>query len=143
MTTVEDRDVRRARQLADAFIAFLETGEVRPGLFAPDLLCDFSLPTWRLQSVGPEQARALRLAGHEGPSTVVRHRLDPLGGAGQGFVLEVEERWHDAGQDWYCRELFRADVGENGITTLAVYCTGDWDEARVAQHAREISLVRP
>jgi len=25
----------------------------------------------------------------------------------------------------------------------AVYCTGDWDEARRAAHAREIKLLRP
>lgn len=141
MTAIHDGvAVDRARQLADAFIGFLETGDVPPGLFAPDVFCDFTLPTWRLQTVGADETRSLRLAGHSGPSSVVRHRLDPMAG---GFVLEIEERWHEDGHDWYCRELFRADVGAGGITQLSVYCTGDWDEARIAQHEREVTLVRP
>jgi hypothetical protein len=141
MTAIHDGvAVDRARQLADAFIAFLESGEVPQGLFAPDVFCDFSLPTWRLQAVGADEARGLRLAGHAGPSAVVRHRLDRMD---DGFVLEIEERWRDAGQQWYCRELFRADVGPEGITALSVYCTGDWDEAKVAEHRGEVTLVRP
>ena len=47
------------------------------------------------------------------------------------------------GEQWYCRELIRADVSEQGITELAVYCTGDWDSARVAEHAAAVSLIRP
>ena len=71
---------------------------------------------------------------------VPRSRFDPTP---TGFVLEVEETWDDDAGSWYCRELFRADVGPAGITELAVYCTGDWDEARVAQHARSVTLIRP
>jgi hypothetical protein len=29
------------------------------------------------------------------------------------------------------------------IKSLSVYCTGDWDEARQAAHAREVELLRP
>ena len=60
-----------------------------------------------------------------------------------GFVLELEETWQDAGGSWYCREMFRADLGSDGITELAVYCTGDWDAGRVAEHTREVTLIRP
>ena len=44
---------------------------------------------------------------------------------------------------FYCREMFRADVSPDGITQVSVYCTGDWDAAQVARHAREVSLIRP
>jgi hypothetical protein len=128
------------RTLAEQFVEFLETGTPPPGLFADDLFCDFTLPHWRLQAQGVEDAAALRRAGHPAPSTVVRSRLDETG---TGFVLEVEERWQDAKGGWYCRELFRADADERGISALSVYCTGDWDEARQAEHARTVQLLRP
>ena len=129
-----------ARAVGDLFIAYLETGEAGPGLFAPDVFTDFTMPTWRLQAGGVEDSLALRRGGHPGPGEVIRSRFDPTP---TGFVLEVEEVWEDGGEHWYCRELFRADVGHAGITDLAVYCTGDWTAARVAQHARSVTLIRP
>jgi hypothetical protein len=128
------------RRLADAFVAYLETGRAAPGLFAPGVFVDFTLPRWRLQAGGVEEALALRRAGHPRPGRVPRSRFDPTP---TGFVLEVEEIWDDGGTSWYCRELFRADVGPEGITELAVYCTGDWDPARRAQHAAAVALIRP
>jgi hypothetical protein len=129
-----------ARAVADLFIAYLETGEAQPGLFAPDVFTDFTMPTWRLQAQGVEDSLALRSGGHPGPGQVMRSRFDPTP---TGFVLEVEEAWDDDADHWYCRELFRADVGPAGITDLAVYCTGDWSTDQVAQHARSVTLIRP
>lgn len=128
------------RDLAARFVTFLETGEAPDGLFAPDVFCDLTLPTWRLQAQGAEDSVALRRAGHPGPGRVPRTRLDLTG---TGFVIEVEEEWEDNGQTWYCRELMRADVSADGITQLSVYCTGDWDAAQVARHGREVTLIRP
>jgi hypothetical protein len=138
MTAVEAPATARA--VADLFTAYLETGRAVPGLFAPDLFVDVTMPTWRLQARGVGDALAMRGAGHPGPGRVLRSRFDPTP---TGFVLEVEESWDDGGEHWYCRELFRADVGPAGITDLAVYCTGDWTAARVAQHARTVTLIRP
>ncbi len=129
-----------ARRVADAFIAWLETGEIAPGLFAPDVFLDFTHPLWREQSLGIDGTVALRRRGHPGHGRVPRSRFDPIP---TGFVLEVEETWDQAGDSWYCRELFRADVGPEGITGLSVYCTGDWDSARVASHAAQVALIRP
>ncbi|HEY0561193.1 MAG TPA: hypothetical protein VGD03_12955 [Frankiaceae bacterium] len=140
MTPVAAPPTGTAR-LADAFVTYLETGRPGPGLFAPQVFVDFTMPRWRLQAEGVADALALRRAGHPRPGRVPRSRLDPIP---TGFVLEVEETWDDdAGQRWYCRELFRADVGPEGITELAVYCTGDWNSDRVAEHAREVTLIRP
>ena len=134
------RHEARAHELAEQFLLFLETGEVPDGLLAPDVFCDFTLPTWRLQASGIPDAVALRLAGHPGRSTVPRWRFDPTP---TGFVLEVEETWDDNGEHWTCRELFRADISDAGITHLSVYCTGDWDAARRAEHAAAVTLIRP
>jgi hypothetical protein len=133
-------DLPGVRATADRLIAFLETGTAAPGLFAPGVFLDFTMPTWRLQAQGVADAVDLRRAGHPAPGRVPRSRLDPTP---TGFVLEVEETWEDGGDRWYCRELFRADVGPDGIIELAVYCTGDWNAARVDEHARRVALIRP
>ncbi|MGB9377741.1 MAG: hypothetical protein WCB04_09545 [Mycobacteriales bacterium] len=129
-----------ARELADEFITFLETGTAPEGLFTADAFCDFTMPQWRLQGQGIEDLTALRKAGHPGPGRVPRSRLDVTE---TGFVLEVEEQWDHAGESWYCRELFRADISDGSISAVSVYCTGDWDRALVARHAQTVALIRP
>jgi hypothetical protein len=132
-------DEQTVHALAEKFVTFLETNTVPVGLFAPDVFCDFSLPSWRLQTSGADAAVALRTGNHPSTGTVPRWRVDATP---TGFVLEIEERWEN-GQQWYCRELFRADVVEGLVSQLSVYCTGDWDEATQARHAREVRLLRP
>ncbi|WP_405669741.1 hypothetical protein [Streptomyces sp. NBC_01530] len=139
MNTAQATTDTKARELAAQFVAFLESGTPPAGLFAPDLFCDFTMPRWRLQARGVDDAVALRRAGHPGPSRVPRSRFDTTA---TGFVLEVEEQWEQDGESWYCRELFRADVSGGSIGELSVYCTGDWDRARVAEHARTVRLLR-
>lgn len=130
----------RVQRLGRDLIAFLETGDAPAGLFAPDVFLDVTVPHWRVQAQGRDDAVGLRREQHPAPGRVVRSRLDETG---SGFVLEFEERWHEHGRDWYAREIARADVGEAGITQLSVYCTGDWDEAREEEHRRSVRLHRP
>ena len=129
-----------ARSVALRLIHFLETGDAPPGLFTDDVFCDFTLPLWRLQAQGLEPVVALRRQGHPGPGRVPRWRCDPTP---TGLLLEVEERWEQAGESWYCRELIRADVAGESITEIAVYCTGDWNAARQAEHQQAVRLLRP
>lgn len=122
------------------FVDFLETGRAAEGLFTDDVFCDFSMPLWRLQVGGPDGVVAARTAGHPGPSTVTKVRLDSTP---SGFVLEYAEEWDWAGEHWYARQMVRADVRGTAISELNVYCTGDWDAATVASHAEEVTLLRP
>lgn len=103
------------------------------------MFCDLTVPLWRLQAQGSEASVALRRNGHPWPGRVPRSRLDLTG---TGFVIEVEEEWENDGQTFYCREMMRADVSADGISQISVYCTGDWDAAQVARHAREVTLIR-
>jgi hypothetical protein len=128
------------RRLAIHLTSFLETGVADDGLFASDVFFDVSVPHWRIQAAGREDAIALRRAQHPAPGQVVRSRLDETS---TGFVLEFEERWEEHGQSWYAREIARADVEENRITQLSVYCTGDWDVEREEHHRRAVRLLRP
>jgi hypothetical protein len=133
-------DTDRCRGLAAQLVAYFESGTAPDGLFAPDVFLDMSLPLWRLQADGAEAATAMRAAGHPWPGRVPSSRFDRTE---TGFVLEVEETWDADGDTWYCRELFRADVTDGAISQLTVYCTGDWDSARVAEHRATVTLIRP
>lgn len=120
-------------------IEYLETGTAPEGLFAPDVFLDLSLPQWRLQAATAEEALAIRAQGHPSPGQV---RVERVSQTGTGFTIEFEERWHAHGQDWYCREMIRADVVADSIVDMSVYCTGDWDEARQREHTGSVTLVR-
>jgi hypothetical protein len=49
MTTVAADSIH---VVAGKLIAFLETGQPPPGLFAGDVFCDFTMPRWRVQAAG-------------------------------------------------------------------------------------------
>jgi len=133
-------DQVQGRELAAKLIEFLETGNAPEGLFTADAFCDFTMPQWRLQAQGAGDIIRMRQGGHPSPGRVPRTRFDPTA---TGFVLEVEEEWEAGGESWYCRELFRADVADGSIAQISVYCTGDWDQARVARHRETVLLLRP
>ena len=126
--------------LSEKIVNFLETGQAPDGLFRPDVFLDLTMPAWRIQTAGAEDLIAVRKQGHPGPGTVARWRADPTP---SGFVLEFDERWSGEGQQWYAREMMRIEVIEGTIAELTVYCTGDWDEARQAEHAAAVTLIRP
>ncbi|CAK0782173.1 Nuclear transport factor 2 family protein [Gammaproteobacteria bacterium] len=128
-----------ARKVAEQFIHFLETGHPQAGLFTDDVFCDFTLPLWRVQAQGFDQVVALRTQGHPGTSRVPRWRCDPTP---TGFVMELEERWQHNGEEWYCREMIRADMVGDSISEISVYCTGDWDANRQAEHRQAVALLR-
>ncbi|HVU73063.1 MAG TPA: hypothetical protein VHE83_08880 [Mycobacteriales bacterium] len=130
-------DVER---LVAELLAFLETGVLAERLFAADVFADVSLPHWREQAGDRDALVAIRREGHASPGRVVRHRVDPIP---TGFVIEFEEHWVQGGQAWRAREMIRADVRDGSIAELSVYCTGDWDEARVNEHAATVTLIRP
>jgi hypothetical protein len=129
-----------ARELSEKMVVFLETGTVPEGLFRPDVFLDLTMPTWRVQAMGTEGLIAERKAGHPDTGTVTRWRADPTP---TGFVFEFAEQWDHEGQRWYSREMMRAEVTDGQIAELSVYCTGDWDQARQAEHAAAVTLIRP
>jgi hypothetical protein len=133
-------DAAAADRLSRMLVEFLETGTAPEGLFHPDALLDLTMPTWRVQARGAADLVQVRKEGHPGPATVTRWRADPTPA---GLVFEFEERWRHEGQDWYARELMRADVTDGAVARLTVYCTGDWDEARQREHARSVILIEP
>lgn len=120
-------------------IQYFETGTAPDGLFAPDVFADVSLPQWRLQTATAADLLALRETSHPYPGQV---RVQRVEATARGFTIEFEERWDHDGQRWYCREMIRADVVDDSIADMSVYCTGDWDEARQREHATTVRLIR-
>lgn len=128
------------QESVDRLVAFLQTGAT-DGLFAPDVFADLTLPHWRVQAVGADELVAMKTRFHP-PSG--RTRVEKVLAGPHGYAVKVEERWDTDGQSWYCREAFLCDLDEQGrITEFSVYCTGDWDEAAVTEHAKAVTLVRP
>jgi hypothetical protein len=127
------------RALSAKLVTFLETGTAPEGLFRPDVFLDLTMPTWRIEASGAEDLISIRKQGHPGTGAVTRWRADPTPA---GFVFEFEERWVHEGQEWYAREMMRAEVADGQIAELVVYCTGDWDQARQAEHAAAVTLIR-
>jgi len=142
-TEVADRvlDPSQVQALSEGLIAFLQQNTAPDGLFQPDVFCDISLPQWRLQTGSVDDLVAVRRQSHPDLGRVSRWRSDALH---DGLVFEFEERWTDAhGEDWSAREIIRATVSNARISEMSVYCTGDWDRTRVAEHAQAVTLLRP
>jgi hypothetical protein len=70
---------------------------------------------------------------------VTRWRAEPIP---TGFVLEFEERRDSEGQRGYAREMMRAEVAGGQVAELTAYRAGDWDQARQAEHAGTVTLIR-
>jgi hypothetical protein len=121
-------------------IGYFETAEAPDGLFAPDIFVDITLPRWRVQCGTAAELLAARAALHPHPG---RLRVGRVEQTGHGFTMEFEEHWDDGGQLWHAREMIRADVVDDSIVDMAVYCTGDWDDARRREHAAAVALIRP
>lgn len=126
----------------DKFVEFLESGGVAPaGLFAPDVFSDLTFPHWRIQTQSADELVAGRRRLHPQPGRVRLERVTPTD---TGYLVKLEERWEDGGEQWYCREQFILDLDENGeVFDFTVYCTGDWDEERQREHANTVTLLRP
>jgi hypothetical protein len=138
MTAVQDDTLVDAS--VGRLVAWLERGET-DGLLAPDAFADLTFPHWRLQVQGAEEMDRTKNELHPPGGTT---RVERLHRTEKGYVVRVEERWESGGQQWYCREAFICDLDEQGrIAELGYYCTGDWDEARVAEHAEAVTLLRP
>jgi len=131
------------RSSLDRFVRFLETSgtETPADTFAPDVFADLTFPRWRVQLEGAEAMARARQELHPWPGAV---RVEQVTGDDSAYAIKLEERWRAGAQDWYCREGFICVLDAAGrITQLTLYCTGDWDEARVREHAAAVTLLRP
>lgn len=142
MTTSTTALPATIRTSVDKLVAFLENGgDATEGLFAPTVFGDLTFPHWRVQTDGADELVAGRRQLHPRPGLVRLERVTPTE---SGYLVKLEERWEQDGQQWYSREAFVLDLDQNGaIVDFTLYCTGDWDEDRQREHANTVTLLRP
>jgi hypothetical protein len=111
------------------------------GTYAPDVLLDVNLPTWRFQLQGREAAAdCVREQTGELPNLhlVSQH----VHTTDDGVVIEEEMRFDgpDGEHLWRAVDIFRID-GDTVIEHTQ-YCTGSWSPHQIALQAREAPMVR-
>ena len=121
--------------LVDGYLHFLATGEMLPDVFADDVFLDMNVPTWRVQFQGLDAVRASR--AHGGRWDV---RPGPVIETPDGFVMETAIEEAGTGSS---RSVNLVTVVDGRIATVVHYCTGVWDPATRARHAREVTLIAP
>ena len=109
--------------------------------YAPDVLLDINLPTWRFQLQGREAATQYFRENTSGLSNLRSfgqqvHRTE------SGVIVEEEMRFDgDSGEYlWRAVDIFRID-GDT-VTEHVQYCTGCWPPDQIARQAHEAPMVR-
>jgi SnoaL-like domain len=111
------------------------------GTYAPDVLLDMNLPTWRFQ-----------LQGRDATSRYLREQTDGLTNlhlvsqqvhrTDDGVIIEEEMRFDGSDGEylWRAVDIFRVD-GDT-VTEHTQYCTGCWPPDQIARQAVEAPMVR-
>src|SRR5581483_6506186 len=117
--------------MLEEFVAFVETGEARPGVWADDAVMDFNVPSWRFVARGVDAIVAQRHHAGPGPWKVSVDRAEPTS---NGFAVELH---HAHGNEYY-RTLSLVTVANGRISEVIHYCTGNWDpRTRDAYYAEQ------
>ena len=82
------------------YLHFLETGELKPGAFAPDVFFDMNVPSWRYQVQGHTDVAALRARGG-----VQRLEVAAVVATADGFAAETSYDALEADQVIYYRSM--------------------------------------
>jgi hypothetical protein len=132
-------DHATAQRLSEALADMFTTGDVGD-LFTPDVFLDGHPPFWRFQLEGLD-AFAAWYAGYapNGAETSVVRTV----ATETGFVTEVTGRHEDDGRVMTDRKILLCDVRGGQISSLTIYCSGDWDDDLRARHAAEAPILRP
>lgn len=104
-------------------VAFLETGDLPPDLFAPDVVTDFNVPSWRFALRGPQALAAQRHEAGAGPWKIVVEQVRPTD---DGYAIELT---HEHGGEYY-RTLSLITEADGRIMRFVHYCTGNSVQAR-------------
>jgi hypothetical protein len=109
--------------------------------YAPDVLLDMNLPTWRFQLQGRDAAsRYLReqTSGLSNLHTTQRRvfRSD------DGVIIEEEMRFDGEGGEYLWRAVDIFIVDGDQVVEHAQYCTGCWPPEQLARQATEAPMVR-
>jgi hypothetical protein len=118
----------------------LESGEVDglAQLYARDALLDANLPSWRVQRQGTGAIVKQFKEWYPEPPRFVEWCERPTS---WGAVVECAELHGDGADETYFRTVCLLLMDGERIGTHIVYCTGAWDLATRARHARKAPMV--
>jgi predicted SnoaL-like aldol condensation-catalyzing enzyme len=109
--------------------------------YAPDVLLDMNLPTWRFQLQGRD-AVAEYFTEQTGGLANLRTTQHHVFRTDDGIV--IEEEMHFDGDDgeylWRAVDIFHVDGDQ--VVEHVQYCTGCWPPDQVARQAAEAPMVR-
>jgi ketosteroid isomerase-like protein len=131
-TTIRDR---LAAAMRDA------DWEAIAATYAPDVLLDMNLPTWRFQLQGRDAATQYFVEQTKGLTNLhtTRHHVFTTE---DGIIVEEEMRFDgdDGEYLWRAVDIFHVD-GDTVIEHVQ-YCTGCWPPDQIARQADEAPMVR-
>src|SRR5581483_9902398 len=104
-----------------------------------DVLFDLNMPVWRFQLQGPREFGAQLAAIARGEVRIEVLRTVPTR---RGFVTEHVEHQDVDGEELSARRLWLCELRDGRIAEAVGYCSGEWDAALRARHAREAPMLR-
>jgi hypothetical protein len=131
-TGVADRLVQAMRD-AD-WVAIADT-------YAPDVLLDMNLPTWRFQLQGRDAATQYFVEQTKGLSNLHATRHDAFR-TDRGVIIEEEMRFDGDGGEYLWRAVDIFHVDGDRVVEHVQYCTGCWPPAEIARQADEAPMLR-
>jgi hypothetical protein len=128
-----------AQELSERLADVFRTADVGDVL-SEDVFLDGHPPLWRFQLQGRDVFAAwLQNYSPDGADITVVRTIPTA----TGFVTEFVGCHDEHGDEITDRKILLAEVRGRRVAELTVYCSGDWDAALRARHARETELLRP
>ena len=109
--------------------------------YAPDVLLDMNLPTWRFQLQGRDTVTQYLVEQTKGLPNLhtTRHRVFRTDG---GVIIEEEMRFDGDGGAYLWRAVDIFHVDGDTVIEHSQYCTGCWAPDQIARQAAEAPMVR-
>jgi ketosteroid isomerase-like protein len=109
--------------------------------YAPDVLLDMNLPTWRFQLQGRD-AVAEYFVEQTGELTELRTTQHMVYMTDNGVIIEEEMRFDGDGGEYLWRAVDIFVIDGDAVTEHRQYCTGCWPPDQIARQTVEAPMVR-
>ena len=109
--------------------------------YAPDVLLDMNLPTWRFQLQGRDAARQYLVEQTQGLANL-RTTAQRVMRISDGVIVEEEMRFDGDDGEYLWRAIDIFHTVDDQIVEHAQYCTGCWTPEQIDRQAAEAPMVR-
>jgi hypothetical protein len=109
--------------------------------YAPDVLLDMNLPTWRFQLQGSDTA-AQYFREQTGGLAGLRSTALRVSPTANGVVIEEEMRFDGEAGEYLWRAVDIFVIDGDAVTEHTEFCTGCWPPDAIARQSAEAPMVR-